>query len=301
MHSLLAAIAERVETSAEGWRVLRPAHRFDVRIEEDLIEEVARLRGFDRIEERHANVPQVAGFATESRPLNERLLTAMVDRGYHEAITYSFVDSGLQRALFPGTPGLALANPMSMDLSEMRVSLWSGLIGACRENLRRQQTRVRLFEIGNRFELADGALREIESIAGVATGARWPEQWGLAREALDFYDVKADVVHLLELAGDAQSVRFEPEELSCLRPGRTARIYRDAVPIGWIGEVHPRLHKELQLNGTALVFELEIDSGFRANILKYKKISKYPSVRRDLAVVVDESVPLAVLPRKCYC
>jgi phenylalanyl-tRNA synthetase beta chain len=295
VQALMEAIAERVESTSDGWRVLRPPHRFDIRIEADLIEEVARLRGFDSIAERHAIAPQIAGYATESHVSNERLLSAMVDRGYREVITYSFVDPALQRQLFPDTPSLALSNPISAELSEMRVSLWSGLIPACRENMRRQQTRVRLFEIGSKFDLGNSGLREIETLCGAATGARWPEQWGSAREALDFYDVKADVQSVLALGGEASAVRFEAASLPCLYPGRAARIFRNALPIGWLGELHPHLIKALNLTNTLFLFELEIESAFMSNALQYKAISRFPSVRRDLAVVVDESVPLAVL------
>ena len=206
--AVLSAVSDRVEGTATGWRVHRPPHRFDFNIEEDLIEEVARLRGFDSIGETHAVAPQVAGECTESRVANERLLTAMADRGYREVITYSFVDPHLQRQLFPDTPSLKLANPISAELADMRVSLWVGLVQACRENLRRQQTRVRLFEMGKKFQLQgseqDSELREIETLAGIATGARWPEQWGSAREALDFYDVKADLQSVLALTADAR-------------------------------------------------------------------------------------------------
>jgi len=292
---ILGAISERVEPTEQGFQVLRPSHRFDVRIEEDLVEEVARLRGFDSIAEAHAIAPQIPGNATETRVSNDRVLTAMADRGYREAITNTFVDPAVQRPLFPETPALALSNPISAELGEMRVSLWSSLIPACRDNMRRQQSRVRLFEIGNKFDVAGGALREIETLAGVATGARWPEQWGSPREALDFYDVKGDVESVLALAGDVSELRFEADTLSCLRPGRTARIRRNGVAVGWIGELHPRLTKDLGLNNTLLLFELETELAFVANALQFNKISKYPSVRRDLAVVIDEKVPLAVL------
>jgi phenylalanyl-tRNA synthetase beta chain len=292
---ILGGITSRVEAQSDGWRVLRPAHRFDVRVEEDLIEEVARLRGFDTIAERHAIAPQIDGHATETRVLNDRLLTAMADRGYREAITYTFVDPAVQQLLFPGAQKLALANPISADLGEMRVSLWSSLIPACRENMRRQQSRVRLFEIGNKFDVAGEALREIETLAGVATGARWPEQWGLGHEPLDFYDVKGDIESVLALTGDASSVRFEAQSLDCLRPGRSARILRGDVPVGWIGELHPSLVKALDLSNALFVFELEIASAFKGKQLQFNKISKFPSVRRDLAVVVDENLPLAVL------
>jgi phenylalanyl-tRNA synthetase beta chain len=299
VHAVLCAVSDRVEATPAGWRVRRPPHRFDIRIEEDLIEEVARLRGFDSIAESHAIAPQVAGEATELRVANDRLLTAMADRGYREVITYSFVDPALQQQLFPDTPSLRLANPISADLADMRVSLWIGLVQACRENLRRQQTRVRMFEIGKKFQLQGqiqaGDLKEIETLAGIATGARWPEQWGSPREALDFYDVKADVQGVLALTGDVSSVRFEADTLACLRPGRTARIFRGSKAVGWLGELHPQVVKAINLPSSAFLFELEIDSAFQSKALKFKDISKYPSVRRDLAIVIDESVPLAVL------
>jgi phenylalanyl-tRNA synthetase beta chain len=292
---ILGAISERVEPTEQGWRVLRPSHRFDVRIEEDLVEEVARLRGFDSIAEAHAIAPQIPGYDPETRLSNDRVLTAMADRGYREAITYTFVDPAVQRLLFPETPALALSNPISAELGDMRVSLWSSLIPACRDNMRRQQSRVRLFEIGNKFDVSGGALREIETLAGIATGARWPEQWGSLREALDFYDVKGDVESVLALAGDLRELRFEAATLSCLRPGRAARIRRNDVAVGWIGELHPRLMKDLGLNNTLFLFELETELAFTSKALQFKRISKYPSVRRDLAVVIDEKVPLAVL------
>lgn len=292
---ILEAIGERVETTEQGWRVMRPSHRFDVRIEEDLVEEVARLRGFDSIAEAHAIAPQITGYATETRLEDDRVLTALADRGYREAITYTFVDPAVQRQLFPDSPGLALTNPISAELGEMRVSLWSSLIPACRDNMRRQQSRVRLFEIGNKFDLSTGVLHEIETLAGVATGTRWPEQWGSPREALDFYDVKDDVENVLALAGDTHGVRFEADALGCLRPGRAARIWRNEVAIGWIGELHPRLVKTLGLSNALFLFELEIESAFTSNPIQFKKISRFPSVRRDLAVVIDEDVPLAVL------
>ncbi len=196
VQAVLSAISDRVEATADGWRVHKPPHRFDMQIEADLIEEVARLRGFDSIAERHAIAPQIPGEATESRVANDRIVTAMADCGYREVITYSFVDPNLQQQLFPGVPSLRLSNPISADLGDMRVSLWTGLVHTCRENLRRQQHRVRLFEIGNKFQMQGedqySELREIETLAGIATGARWPEQWGSASTPVDFYDVKAD-------------------------------------------------------------------------------------------------------------
>jgi phenylalanyl-tRNA synthetase beta chain len=295
--SVLGAISETVEAIASGWRVLRPSHRFDIRIEADLIEEVARLRGFDSIPESHASAPQIAGEASEQHLSQERVLTAVCDRGYREVITYTFVDPSLQRRLFPDSPALALSNPLSAELGEMRVSLWTGLLHSCRENLRRQQTRVRLFELGNKFIVQSGLspLREVETLAGVATGSRLPEQWGSAKEPLDFYDVKADLMAVLALTGDTESVHFEAATLPVLRPGRTAQIMRGDTSIGWLGELHPQIAKELNLPTALFLFELEYAQAFSCKSLQFKQISKFPSVRRDLAIVVDEKLPLAVL------
>jgi phenylalanyl-tRNA synthetase beta chain len=304
VQSVLTSISDRVKENADGWSVRRPSHRFDIRIEADLIEEVARLRGLEHIDEQDALAPQIPGAAPEGRVANERVLSAVADRGYREVITYTFVDPALQRRMFPEVPALRLANPLSADLGEMRVSLWTGLLQACRENLRRQQKRVRLFELGKKFLLEhpgqDASLREIESLAGIATGTRLPEQWGSAKELVDFFDVKSDLLEVLALAGDPLQIRFEPESLSCLHPGRSARIYRDAVPIGWLGELHPQILKAESFSTAAFVFELEIESSFYCNPLKFREISKFPHLRRDLAVVLDEHVPLAVLRENVY-
>ncbi|HUY84089.1 MAG TPA: phenylalanine--tRNA ligase subunit beta, partial [Steroidobacteraceae bacterium] len=295
VHEILAAIGDRVEEIGEGWEVTVPSQRFDLAIEADLVEEVARLRGFDRIAEQHAVMPQIAGAATEARVAPERALGAMIDRGYHEAITYSFVDPTIQRALFPDTAALALANPISAELAEMRLSLWPGLLQALRENARRQQSRVRLIELGRKFLPEATGLREVETLAGVASGTRWPEQWGSRREPVDFYDVRADLDAVFALTADAASIRYQPADLACLRPGRTARVWRGARAVGWLGELHPRLAKQFDLSSATWLFELEIEECLFSNSIKYKHFSIYPSVRRDLAVVVDEKVSLAEL------
>jgi phenylalanyl-tRNA synthetase beta chain len=295
VHAVLRAISPEVDVTADGWRVRPPPHRFDLRIEADLIEEVARLRGFERIAESHAVMPQIAGDATESAVPNERLLTAMIDRGYREAITYSFVDPALQRQLFPDSRTLVIDNPISVELSEMRVSLWPGLLRAAQENLRRQQSRVRLFEIGKQFQMQGAELHEDEMLAAVVTGPRVPEQWDATDTAADFFDVKADALALLSLAADFDSVRFEAATLGCLRPGRTARIFRAQTPLGWLGELHPQLVRSLGLASAPWLLELDIRLSFTSKPSIFHKISRFPSIRRDLAVVVDESVPLAVL------
>jgi len=295
--STLTSLQMRVETTAEGWRVMPPSHRFDITIEADLIEEVARIVGFDSIPEVDAPVAQQFSTLPEELPGERTLLETLTSRGYHEAINYAFVDPARQSLLFPGREGFALANPISADLSVMRVSLWTGLLHVALENQRRQQDRVRLFERGTRFESSGGKVREIDTLAAVAYGARLPEQWGLGKDQrvpVDFFDLKADVEALLAGTGVPHEFRFEVETLSCLHPGRSARIQRKGQPVGWIGELHPTLVRELDFTYTPVLFELDM-SALAVERPAFQDISRYPSVRRDLAVVVDEGVPFSAL------
>jgi phenylalanyl-tRNA synthetase beta chain len=292
---ILESLAMSVKKVADGWKVLAPSHRFDIAIEADLIEEVGRVFGYDKVPEKHARIDQVFAPLSEERASNERLLWMLVDRGYHEAITYTFVDPKLQERLFPDSRALLLSNPISADLAAMRVSLWPGLIGAARENLRRQQDRVRLFESGSKFVASNGALAEISTIAAIACGPALPEQWGESKRTIDFYDVKADVEALLATTGVAHLFTFSPDSLPCLHPGRAARIVREKKSVGWLGELHPELARSLDLTYAPILFELETVAALAGKVPVFEEISKFPAIRRDLAIVVDESVPLAAI------
>ena len=298
----LSALQMKVVANAEGWLVTPPPHRFDITIEADLIEEVARIIGYQAIPEADASVPQQFRASPEERPAEHVIVEALAMRGYEEAITYAFVDPVLQKQLFPEAEGLPLANPIASDLAVMRVSLWPGLVRAALENQRRQQDRIRLFEHGAKFAVVDGNIREINSLAGVVTGPRLPEQWGIpgeTREPVDFYDVKADVQALITATGSSDSFVFEapPTALACLHPGRAARILRQGREVGWLGELHPSLIKELDFTHAPVLFELEI-SALTVEKPQYREISRFPQVRRDLAVVVDETVALSALAER---
>ncbi|HZF26469.1 MAG TPA: phenylalanine--tRNA ligase subunit beta [Steroidobacteraceae bacterium] len=292
---ILEALGMQVRTNADGWQVMAPSHRFDIAIEADLVEEVGRIYGYDRIAEVDARIRQRFEPLPEAQVSIDRALTLLADRGYFEAITYSFVDPALQRQLFPDRTSLLLSNPIAADLSAMRVSLWPGLIVALRENLRRQQDRVRLFEAGRRFVLQGGSLTEIPSLAGVAAGAALPEQWAEKKRVVDFFDVKADVEALLDLGGSTAEFSFSPDQLSCLHPGRSASIRRGGRIVGWIGELHPELVRSLDLTYVPVLFELEAAAAIEGKLPVFGEISRFPSIRRDLAVVVDEAVTLATI------
>ena len=298
--AVLTGLGMQVETQASGWTVTPPAHRFDIAIEADLIEEVARIVGFDAIPETPARAPQEFRALPEARASEQALLEALAARGYQEVITLAFVDPAIQGRLFPQLPGLALANAIASDLSVMRVSLWPGLLKAALENQHRQQGRIRLFEHGNRFVVAEGVTREIDSLAGVALGARLPEQWGIGkaeRVAVDFYDVKSDIAALLAATGDANSFTFETGSMPALHPGRTARVLRRGEPVGWIGELHPTLTKSMDFTYPPVLFELDT-AALGVRRIAYQEISRFPQVRRDLAVVVDEAVALSTLTER---
>jgi phenylalanyl-tRNA synthetase beta chain len=296
MRGILERLGMQVDGPDGAWQVLPPPWRFDVAIEEDLVEEVARVHGFDLIPETDPATPLAIAPIAETRLSPETVADLMVQRGYHEAITYSFVDPSLQAVLCPGMPALTLANPISEDLAQMRLSLWPGLVRALIENQRRQQPRVRLFELGRKFLPAEGgALQEVAVVAGLVAGAALPEQWGTASAAVDFFDLRADLEALLRATGAEAAFAFEPATHPALHPGQCARILRDGQAVGWIGRLHPEVERRLELTYSALVFELETESGLAAVVPRHGEISRFPAVRRDLAIVVAEAVPVAAL------
>jgi phenylalanyl-tRNA synthetase beta chain len=296
----LTGLQMQVKTTAEGWEVIPPSHRFDVGIEADLIEEVARIVGFASIPETDATIAQDFSPLPEERPFDRAIYETLTARGYYEAITYAFVDPALQERLFPDQKGFALSNPISADLSVMRLSLWPGLLKVARENQRRQQDRVRLFERGTRFASTGANVNEIDTLSGVIYGARLPEQWGVGkaeRAPADFFDAKADVEALLAGTGAPQEFTFSMDSLACLHPGRAARVRRNGKEVGWIGELHPTLVRELDFTYTPVLFEIDM-AALAVVRPAFQEISRFPAVRRDLAVVVDEGVPLSALSER---
>ena len=291
VEAILARLGLEVTAGNGGWKVRIPSFRFDLGIEVDLIEELARVWGYERIPARRALQEAAVAPQPENRIAQRRLRALLVDRGYQEAITYSFVDPKLQQLLDPEQTPLALANPISADLSVMRTSLWPGLVAAALYNQNRQQPRVRLFELGLRFRGGLDDLAQERMIGGIATGTRLPEQWGAPETAVDFYDIKGDVEALLALTGAPERFRFEPARHPALHPGQSARVLRDGQEIGWLGALHPELERKLDLDGRTFVFELLLDAVSAARTPAFQPLSRFPSIRRDLAVVVRDETP----------
>ncbi|MCW8127102.1 phenylalanine--tRNA ligase subunit beta [Microbulbifer halophilus] len=291
---------EKIDSGAEGWTFLVPSFRFDIAIEADLLEELARVYGYNRIPSESFSAALDILPQRESRVARDALEQTLLARGYSEAITYSFIDSDALALFDPQAEPVALQNPISADLAVMRTSLLPGLCKALQYNLNRQQPRVRLFETGLRFVPTDGdGLEQEPMLAGLVYGPRFAENWTGGRDQVDFYDVKADVEALLSHYGAGEGVdgefRFAAGEHPALHPGQCARILRGDTEVGVVGALHPQLQKKLDLPKPAFVFELSLEALGEARLPAFQPLSKFPEVRRDLALLIDADVPAASL------
>lgn len=286
---VLSRLGVELEVVDGGWRATPPSARFDLVQEVDLIAEIGRIYGYDRIPVTHARSAVTTPKRTESDFDLERAREILVARGFHEVITYSFVSPEMAEIMHPGGAVLRLSNPISADMSIMRSALWGGLATVARQNQARQQSRIRLFESGQCFTLVDGELEQRERLAGFAVGPAAPEQWGEQERPLDFYDLKADLEAVLTLSG-YDGFRFESVQLDVLHPGQGARLLAGEREIGWIGMLHPSVADKLDLNGNAYAFEVDLEALNGGDIPAFEPLSKFPSIRRDLAIVLDDAV-----------
>ncbi|PPD40933.1 MAG: phenylalanine--tRNA ligase subunit beta [Methylobacter sp.] len=273
----------------DGWQVTSPGCRFDIAIEADLIEEIARIYGYNQLPSNSLLMRADLGKATESVLDISRAADLLVDRGYQEAITYSFVDEDIQKAVDPEAEVIRLKNPISSELAIMRTTLWCGLLKAALYNTNRQQNRVRLFETGLRFIKIDGVTHQQSRLAGLALGAAYSEQWSEKSRKVDFFDIKADVEALFALTG--REVRFAVAKNAALHPGQSAEILSlTGESIGWLGMLHPTLEKQLGFDSQVFLFDLDQALLLDKQVPCFKPLSKFPSVRRDLALIVKEGV-----------
>ena len=290
---ILSALGLAVQSTADGWSVTPPARRFDLAIEEDLVEEIARIHGYDVIPTTLPGGATRLVSPSETRSSEHDARRQLVARDYLEAINYAFVDADLLAKWQLTEAGVALANPLSAELGVMRTRLLPGLVAALGRNAARQQVRVRLFEIGKTFAASDDAPIETRRVAAVACGDAAGEQWGVAARKLDFHDIKGDLDSLAALSGATLEYRASAEPFA--HPGRSADVYRldeagNGVRLGWIGQLHPRLRQALDIDLEVHAFELELDALLARGLPRANALSKYPSVRRDLAFVVPETV-----------
>ncbi|MCR3755504.1 MAG: phenylalanine--tRNA ligase subunit beta [Sodalis sp. Psp] len=299
---ILTRLGCQVSRTEAGWQVLAPSWRFDMAIEEDLIEEIVRVYGYDAI----PNIPiranlEIPPHREEKLPLI-RVKTLLVDRGYQEVITYSFVNPKLQALLHPQLAPLMLLSPISMDMSVMRLSLWTGLLSTMIYNKNRQQQRIRLFESGLCFipdNTADLGIRQNLMLSGVIFGPRFDEHWDLAHHPVDFYDVKGDLEAILELTRKLNDVEFRVQSNQALHPGQSAAVYLKSECIGFVGVIHPALEEKLNLNGHTLVFELLWEKISECKVPEANDISRFPANRRDISVVVADDIAAADIIMEC--
>ncbi|WCN09691.1 phenylalanine--tRNA ligase subunit beta [Marinomonas mediterranea] len=286
-----------ISVSDTEWVIAAPSHRFDIEIEADLIEEVARIYGYDNLP---SSMPTAAvNFkpVTETKTPIQSVRATLVANGYQEAVTYSFIDPVLSKQFCPDITPVPLENPISSDMGVMRPSLVPSLVKTYLYNQNRQQTRVRLFETGRRFIGSVDKLAELdqqERIAGLIAGSCSPEGWYHNNESVDFYDIKAHVEALFEL-NQGQVPAFERADVVYLHPGRSAKVLIDGKEVGVLGELHPQFAKDLGINQAVYIFDLELDAVLSAQLPQYSAVSKFPEVRRDLALVVDRQIPVSAL------
>lgn len=297
VESALGRLGMELKAEPGGWSVTPPSYRFDITIEEDLVEELGRMIGYDRIPATPAVAATHLGEAGEAIVALDVLADFLAARGYMETVTYGFTESKAQARIMGSEAAARLANPISQDFDVLRSTLWPGLLRSARLNAARQQARCRLFEIGTAFEPHGDAVRESTRIAGLLTGPRRPAHWEGAATDSDFFDLKGDVEAMLSHWRNADAFEFRAESHVALNPTRTAAIYCRDRRVGWIGELHPSLQAEYDLKHAVVLFEIELTLLAESSLPHFETYSKFPSSRRDLAVVVEENVTVADLTK----
>ncbi|WP_213385073.1 phenylalanine--tRNA ligase subunit beta [Acinetobacter pittii] len=287
----LTRLGCEVTVKAEGeWNVVPPSHRYDMAIYQDLIEEVARIDGYDNIQISLPSMDvQLAKY--QDRFEIAELRQTIVTLGYQEAISFSFADAKLEKQLNPQVNPLMLANPISSDLAAMRSTLLSSLIPCVQYNLNRQQSRVRFFELGLRFDYQDAKtiedLKQIPTLALVAVGSQQPESWHVKPQPMDFFDFKGEIEEIL--AAGRVKVEYVRSERAWLHPGQSAEILVDGQSIGYLGRLHPSLENELDLS-TTWVAELDQTAVLQSYVSNFTELSRFPSIRRDIALLISDNI-----------
>jgi phenylalanyl-tRNA synthetase beta chain len=266
-------------------------------LEADLIEDIGRIHGYNQLPSTRPKVGMVGVGRPEREVGIAQWREILVQRGYQEAITYSFVEPGLQAVIDPGATPVVLANPISSEMSVMRTTLWPGLLKTAQYNLNRQQARIRLFEYGLTYVKHHDDLKQECYIGGLVCGSRQPEQWGVTSVELDFFDAKADVEALLTAGGATGEFHFSAGQHAALHPGQTASILRDGIPIGWLGMIHPEIDNSLEIRENTFVFQIAANELARGRIPAFQEISRFPAIRRDLAFILPESVAAAEIDK----
>lgn len=286
---ILLSLSMRVNPTSSYWNVIAPSYRYDVTTEEDLIEEIARIYGYDRLPTVSPHSDLVMSSQNESTQTQAQLRQVLINDGFYDTLTYSFVDPVIQRLFIPEGSDITLQNPIASDLAVMRKSLWINLAQALVHNQQHNQARVRLFEIGRVFYHVGTELQQPLKVAGLISGERYPEQWATQSENVDFYDLKSNVIALVPEA------EFIADQHSSLHPGQSARIEHRGESIGWVGALHPRLIKALGIKGVVYVFELDVAKISQITLPHYQPLVKFPAISRDLAIIAKNEITFSIL------
>ncbi len=296
MISSLTALGMTVDHQKKPWSVTVPAHRFDLELDVDLVEEIIRLHGYDHMIPTPMKALIRPGLTNPYEQLLRQMTAFFSHRGYCETITYSFVDPELQQALYPESQSMQLINPISSELSVMRVGLWPGLLASTVYNAHRQQTAIKCFEAGVVFDMKGDVLEERPCFAGLITGTHGELNWSESTRPYDFFDLKGDLQSLLDGLSHS-NVHFVSATHPALHPGQTAQLMLDTTEIGWIGVLHPRLMDALDLTNNVILFELNLKPLCQQPHAQYQPISKYPQIKRDLSLLVDREINAAQIEK----
>lgn len=299
IEDILRRLGMQTERESLGWSVIPPSFRFDVTIEADLIEELGRVYGYDKLPRSDLRMHVTLGTDSEKVLKPSHLQDILVDRGYQEAITFSFVDEESSKKITPQETPIRLENPISSELSVMRSCLWMGLLLAAQHNCNRQQERIRLFESGMIFLQREREILQKKSIAGLATGSIFDEQWSEESRYVNFYDIKSDIE---ALAGETRKkFQYSASNHPALHPGQTAEILSArGERVGWLGMLHPTLQENFRFENPVFLFELDVGEITERAIPVFKQITKFPQVRRDIAVLVDKDIIIQDLVNCIY-
>lgn len=295
IEEILESLGFVLKKQGETWQVTVPLRRSDISLEIDLIEEIARFYGYNLIPESNAHTLMQVLPRPENRVNESSLRRVLCDLGYQEVITYSFIDKKMQTLFAPEQVSPELLNPITAEMSVMRSSLWPGLITTLLYNQNRQQSRVRLFETGLCFTQQGAELLQGKTLSGLANGAAMPAQWGLSSRPVDFFDLKGDLQNLFKLTLSSQEFTFRAGSSAALHPGQSADIYRNEALCGVMGAIHPSIIQALKIEGPVFVFELKLNLLEMAKIPQAMTLSKFPEIRRDIAIVLDQTVPAVAI------
>ena len=293
--SFIESVFEKLELSYKNkenqWLVKAPSHRFDIKLEVDLIEELVRIHGYNEIKaispQSRLNMKQL----DNKQILRDSCRSTLINRDYQEIISYSFVDPEINKLLKNNEESMLLANPISPDMSEMRVSLWPGILTTLQYNLKRQHSRVRLFETGLVFN-GNTNLKQNLMLAGCIYGNRYEKQWSIDNSSSDLYDVKKDIEALLSEFIDEDELIFVVGEHPMLHPGQQVSIKHSEHEIGRFGQLHPQISKQLELAGSTYLFEINMENISNSKVNQYQPISRFPAIKRDIAIVLDDKIEL---------